>query len=420
MADELQVRAGALAVGRLTAGEGGVRSFRYDASWLEDEAAFPVSLSLPMQADEHRGDAARFFFGNLLPEGATREAICGRLGISSENDWALLRAIGGECAGALSVVPPGEAPPDPAQYRYEPLSDKALQALVSDVDAVPLLLGGPPTRLSLAGAQSKLPVTVREGKLYLPSAGAPSTHILKLPNERFPHLTTNEAFVMGLAARIGLPVARAQLLVVTTPPSLLVERFDRRSDQHGPPFRLHQEDLCQALGLHRSSKYEQEGGPTLARAIALVRAHVDDPLDAVRRLIQWQAFNVAAGNADSHGKNLALLYESAGRLRLAPFYDLLCTRIYPRHVRLLAMSVGGAQNPDAITRAHWEGLAAELGIGARVVIDIVRTLAEECLAAIAGQTDEHAERYGKQTLQGIPTLVRKSARRLAAALRPHA
>jgi serine/threonine-protein kinase HipA len=410
----LAVRFADRIVGRIRAVDGGRIGFTYDESWLAAESAFPISLSLPLAPDEFAGGAGHAFFANLLPEGAARQAICARLGISMENDLALLRAIGGECAGALSVVDPDDAPPDPEAYRYEKLRSERLQSLVESDDDPPLLLGGPGERMSLAGAQDKLPVAVMDGEIHLPQNSAPSTHIIKLPIRRYAHAPVNEAFVTGLAERVGLDVVKGDLLQLTSPPSFIVERYDRRrSSEHWPVVRLHQEDLCQALGLSPATKYEQEGGPTLVAVIEVVRDHSHEPLVDVRRMIEWQAFNVVAGNSDGHGKNLSIVYDG-GRIRLAPFYDLLATRHYPGLERALAMSVGGRRDSNALQRAQWEALAAALGIGSRLVVDVVRGVAERCAQSMDAWTDEFRNRHGEQSiLQTLPRAIAARARVVA-------
>lgn len=410
----LTVRFAEQIVGRIRAVDGGRIGFTYDESWLGAESAFPISLSLPLASDEFAGGAGHAFFANLLPEGSARQAICARLGISVDNDLALLRAIGGECAGALSVVEPDEPPPDPEAYRYEKLRSDRLQSLVDSDDEPPLLLGGPGERMSLAGAQEKLPVAIIDGEIHLPQNAAPSTHIIKLPLRRYAHAPVNEAFVIGLAERVGLDVVKAELLQLTSPPSLIVERYDRRpSDDHWPVVRLHQEDLCQALGLSPATKYEQEGGPTLATAIELVRSHSNEPLLDVRRMIEWQAFNVVAGNSDGHGKNLSILYDG-GEIRLAPFYDLLSTRHYESLARSLAMSVGGRRDPDTLQTTQWAELAGALGIGSRLVVDLVRGVAEQCGDAMDAWRAEFRERHGEQSiLKTLPQKIAACARAVA-------
>lgn len=413
----LSVRFGTSDVGTLDAREDGQLVFAYSPAWAARPDAFPISLTLPLDGGPYAGGAGHAFFANLLPEGGARQAVCRRLGISEDNDLALLRAIGGDCAGALSIVDPTrDAEPDP-DHRYERLDARRIRALTTS-DVVPLLVGGASTRLSLAGAQDKLPVALLDGHLHLPLEGAPSTHILKLPNRRYAHLTSNEAFVEGLAAAIDLDVVRAELFTQTDPPSLLVERYDRRASQEQwPVIRLHQEDLCQALGLPPSRKYEQEGGPTLTRAVELVRAHVAQPLVDVRRLIEWQAFNIVVGNSDGHGKNLSILYDD-GQAVLAPFYDLLSTRAYDSLDRRLAMSVDAQRDPDRVHRTQWEAVAGQLAIQPRVAIGFVDAVAERCLDAISEWTRAFRDRYGAlPILQTLPRAITRRATRTRRNLR---
>ncbi len=409
-ADLLEVRFETTRVATLDVTDPARIGLTYDAKWLGRDDAFPISISLPLQKVPFETPAAHQFFANLLPEGQARQAVCSRLGISVDNDVALLRAIGGECAGALSIVETGKRRRT-TDESYERLTDSRLADLVDGDTLVPLLLGGPPTRLSLAGAQDKLPVGVFDGELYLPLEGAPSTHILKLPNPRYRHLPLNEAYVMGLASRIGFDVAPSEVMTQTNPPSLLVERYDRRR-AGDEVIRLHQEDLCQALALPPSRKYEQEGGPAFADAARVLRDHVRRPVVDLRRLLQWQAFNVVVGNSDGHGKNLALLYDGP-ELRLAPFYDLLSTRQYPGLDRKLAMSVGGRRDPAELHRPQWEQLARDAGIGPRIAVSSVVSVAERCLELEPAWTKEYRSRHGNRTiLQTLPRWIVKNARKV--------
>ncbi len=409
---ELEVRFGTQRVGQLVADASEVFRFTYDRAWTDADDSFPLSVSLPLTSVEYVGGPAHWFFSNLLPEGEARQAVCERLGLSLRNDIALLRAIGGECAGAFAICEPGSPSGRRDSHSYELIDDPRLQTLVTR-DVVPLLVGGPTTRLSLAGAQHKLPVAMLDGRVHLAVDGAPSTHILKLPHPRYAHLCLNEAYVMGLAAHIGFDVARVDLLLRTDPPSLLVERYDRRASEiEWPVVRLHQEDFCQALALSPDQKYEQEGGPSLASAIDLVSRHASEPFVDARRLIEWQAFNIVVGNCDGHGKNLSFLYEGS-ELRLAPFYDLLSTRQYEGLDRRLAMSIGGRRDAAELHRPQWEALAREARLGANVVIESVRAVAEKCADATTAWTKEYRDRYGRRgILQTLPTWIGKSARKV--------
>lgn len=413
MSAPLEVRYEDRRVGILRADASNRFCFRYVEEWLGARDAFPVSIALPLGPHEESGGSAHSFFANLLPEGLVRQAVCRRLGISESNDVELLRAIGGECAGALSIVEAGAKLQAP-DNEYEELDAQKLQSLADDDDrVVPLLVGGAQTRLSLAGAQEKLPVALLDGKIHLPLKRSASTHILKLPNPRYAHLPQNEAFVLGLASHAGLECASSELTRATKPQSLLVERYDRRrTDDPWPVRRLHQEDFCQALGLLPGQKYEQEGGPSLAQAVAVVRTSVANPLHDVRRLIEWQAFNAAVGNSDGHGKNLSILYDDEGP-RLAPFYDLVSTREYANLDRLLAMSVGGRRNADELGYEQWVSLASELDMRDRVVLDIVGRTLETVADILPRWTDTFRERYGRlPVLQTLPGRIDNQLRRL--------
>lgn len=413
----LEVRYGSRRVAALRADDSQRFCFRYLDEWLTAKDSFPVSVTLPLVSEETVGGPAHAFFANLLPEGLVRQAVCRRLGISPSNDVELLRAIGGECAGALSIVD-ANAPLEQPEAEYEELDRARLQQLAEGDDrVVPLLIGGAETRLSLAGTQDKVPVAILDGKIHLPLKGSPSTHILKLPNPRYAHLPQNEAFVLGLASRAGLECADCELTNVTKPQSLLVERYDRRRTDH--PWsvrRLHQEDVCQALGLLPGQKYEQEGGPTLVQAVGLVRTSVAEPLRDVPRLLEWQTFNAAAGNADGHGKNLSILYDDAGA-RLAPFYDLVSTREYSSLDRLLAMSIGGRRNADELTYQQWASLAVDLDMRDRVVLDLVGRTLERIARALPTFAKEFRGKYGAvPVLETLPARIERQLRRLRRAM----
>ncbi|MEZ4365560.1 MAG: type II toxin-antitoxin system HipA family toxin [Kofleriaceae bacterium] len=404
----LEVRHERGTVGQLARNAEGRFAFAYDADW----SAFAISLSLPLAVREVDGGAAHAFFANLLPEGAARELVCRQLGISIDNDFALLGAIGGECAGALSVVEPGAPRPDPEAYRYERLGDERLQALLGG-DLAPLLVTEDETRLSLAGAQHKLPVAILDGEVQLSHGQAPTTHILKLPSQHYKHMPVNEAYVLGLAAQVGLDVVRAELFTRLEPPGLMVERYDRVAavDEHWPARRIHQEDLCQALGRLPGNKYEREGGPSLLQAVQVVQRHSSNPLVDVRRLIEWQAFNLIAGNSDGHGKNLAFVHDE-GEVRLAPFYDLVSTRHYRGIARSMAMRVADRDDPDQIGGAQWQAFAAEAGLGRRVVEGLVQGVVQRCLAVIDEWTETFRARYGEQSiLQELPSSIASRAKR---------
>ena len=363
-------------VGTLQANQHGEMRFAYAPEWLADPSRPAISFSLPKRPEPFKQRQCRPFFAGLLPEESQRDAIAGALGISKRNDFAFLEALGGDVAGALSLWPEGEAPPVPDPSGVpRPLSDDELVEVLNTLPKRPLLAGREGLRLSLAGAQTKLPVVLVDDRVALPAPGQPTTHILKLPIARIPHTTENEALVMTLAAAVGLPVAPVAARTVGGRPYLLITRYDRRFDKSGRAHRLHQEDFCQALGIPPERKYAAEDGPTLKAGFDLLRRATTVPAVAVLAFLDAAIFNLIVGNADAHGKNFSLLYQ-AGGVTLAPFYDLLSTVAYPDLPPKLAMKIGQRATLEEIGPATWPAFADDIGLAGPFVRRRVAELAD--------------------------------------------
>ncbi|NCT57169.1 MAG: type II toxin-antitoxin system HipA family toxin [Legionella sp.] len=187
-----------------------------------------------------------------------------------------------------------------------------------------------PGYLSLAGAQDKFAAILNNGYLFLPSHGAPTTHIIKTPILRhgIKESVYNEFYCMELARAVGLNVASCEVLEGAYP-LFVTERYDRTKDKEGIVHRLHQQDFCQAQGIVSEEKYEFKGGPSIKANYELLLHHVTPTqrMQALQQLLSWVSFNLLIGNNDSHSKNLSLLWVKH-KNELAPFYDLLCTSIY--------------------------------------------------------------------------------------------
>jgi serine/threonine-protein kinase HipA len=381
-------------VGRLWLDERGRYKYQYDPAWLEGHNAIPLSLSLPLQEPAFEDDYARPFFANLLPEGELRRAVARKLGISEQNDFALLEAIGGECAGAVSVLPTGASLA--AQGEYRPLAEPELHELLATLPSRPLLAGEEGLRLSLAGAQYKLPVYVDDDQIHLALGAYPSSHILKPPIRDLQGSVANEAFCMNLAQVMGLPAPTA---IMRKDPDLLylVERYDRKRGSDGRIVRLHQEDLCQALRIPPDLKYEAEGGPSLQACFELVRKYSVRPAADVRSLLDWVVFNYLVGNADAHAKNLSLLLLRDGP-RLAPFYDLLSTAIYPHLATKLAMRIGGEDRPDWIIAQRWEKFGEDVRIRWKLLEQRLRSMSKKIVRVSQTLKDQFRDQYGEDAV----------------------
>lgn len=346
--------------------------FQYAPAWLMQENPIPLSLGLPLQAEAYSDDRARPFFANLLPESELRRTLARKLGLSEQNDFALLEAVGGECAGAISL---SEGPLPDNNSRYRLLDDKKLNALVAELPKRPMLAGEEGIRLSLAGAQNKLPVYFDGKQVSLPMGTAASSHILKPPIKQYSQTVENETFCMMLAARMDLPVPEVTILHKDEP-LYLITRYDRQHDQQSNITRLHQEDFCQALGIAPDMKYEKEGGPSLKACFELLRNNSIQPVADVQHLLQWVVFNYLIGNADAHAKNIALLFTRTGPA-LAPFYDLMCTAVYEELTDRIAMKIGGEDRPDWIIARRWQQFAEDIDVGYKLVKQTLEKMSQQ-------------------------------------------
>lgn len=255
---------------------------------------------------------------------------------------------------------------------------------------------------------------VEGDRILLPVGSSPSTHILKFPNRDYRHLPANEVIVTRLARAVGLPVVDAEWLAIGDEGLCVVRRYDRVETDDGI-VRVHQEDLCQALGIASSSKYEEEGGPSFLDAVTVVRDHAVAPLDDVDALVRWLAFGAIVGNADGHAKNLSLVRRDG--LRLSPFYDLVCTRSYDALDRRLAMSIGGERDPDRLRPTHLDACARAVDVKPRLLSATFQAMAE----AILDRLDDavRAAQVGRSpAIERMTPQILEQARRWLRELRP--
>lgn len=336
--------------------DSGELTFIYDTDYF-DNASHGISLSMPLSTEIYSGSRVKAFFSGLLPEESVRDRLAKYLGISEKNPFALLEAVGGDCAGALALYPHGDQPPK-ASDDAESLDDIQLREILDLIKRRPMLVGDDGYRLSLAGAQDKLAVGFEKGKIQLIKGGSPTTHILKPMIERVKDSAHNELFCMKLAKLVGLNVPEASLHFVGNTPYYLVQRYDRHISEDGTKTRIHQEDFCQALALAPEIKYEREGGPTIAACQSMITKHTARPAADQIKLLNIVLFNYLVGNADAHGKNFSLLYRG-NKPELAPAYDILSTAIYPDLSKKMAMKIGGKYQPKDVYQRHFNRLVPD-------------------------------------------------------------
>jgi len=392
--------------------------FHYEVSWLESKAPQPLSLTLPLKEGLFTPEATKAFFANLLPEGQIRDHIASKFRISPDDDFALLVQLAGDCAGAIALYPEGKVPlAANQQQRYRTLSGKDLGLLFNEAYIMdPTFLGaGENTRLSLAGVQDKLPITIQNQEYKLPLDGAPSTHILKPQNHRFDSLVENELFCMTLAKAVNLDVPETFMLTHAGDAGYVIERYDRFIGEDNTITRIHQEDFCQATGTSYRLKYEERGGPGHKACFDVIK-ECRKPLADRIKLVNQVVFNYLICNADCHAKNTSLLYSKDTRPDLAPFYDLVCTAVYPSLSQKLAMSIGGEFDPRNISKQSWERFSQEIGDStAKPTLKAVEKLGRDVLEKVKGVSGELIERYGENPI--YDELVRTITGRVNTALR---
>ncbi len=348
--------------------------------FLPDGPADALSVAAPRGGGAWSLDLTRAWFDGLLPEGTRRERIEARFGLREGDTFGLLAEIGWECAGAVAVMAEDRSPSD---GRLEPASEAAIG---EHLDALPELLPGrdDELRMSLGGAQDKLLLAGAPRAWAFPLDGAPSTFILKPEPDRWPGLAAAEAWSLRLA---GAATTASEATLLDGPgrrPVLAVRRYDRRVE--GPVVqRLHQEDLCQALGLPSSRKYAAPNAagtvPSFAGLAAIILERAADPPNELERLLQQATVAVALRNADLHGKNLSLLNED-GTVHLSPVYDVAPTTAFVPAQQRLGLSVGGAFRLGDIGGDHLVREAKMWGLPERIARDIVATTVETLHAGL--------------------------------------
>lgn len=425
-------------------------TFRYSDEWRTLRSAYPLSLSMPLAIAEHGHDRIETFLWGLLPDNVlVLERWGQRFQVSARNAFALISQVGEDCACAFQFVRPDrlEALLEPHAQEIDWLSESQVAERLGELrtnHAAGRRLGDQ-GQFSLSGAQPKTAFYYEDGRWGIPSGRWPTTHILKPPTGDLDGFAENEHFCLALARTVGLPTTSSELIRFGDEVAIVIERFDRvwtaklassaaaeaaawatapdpfvaatkasaasaraaalrDLAEVQPILRLHQEDLCQALGISPTSKYQNQGGPSPEQIVELLRRHSSRPVEDVATFIEALAFNWLIAGTDAHAKNYALLHGSGGRVRLAPLYDIVSALPYPEleFERLkLAMKIGRKYRVRDIGPHQWQKLAEGLRLDpdetvrrisdlARRMIDSLDTVRAE--AARGGMTHSIIDR----------------------------
>jgi serine/threonine-protein kinase HipA len=382
MTDSLLVILEDLVAGTVTRLRGGRLRFDYSDEYRERSGGTPLSLSMPIQVRSHPDQVVTSWLWGLLPDNdAVLRRWAREFHVSASSSFSLLATpVGEDCAGAVRFALPEEVDRvlgrsgDVAWLSDDDVAER-LRELREDSTA---WLGRSFTgQFSLAGAQAKTALLFQDGRWGVPSGSTPTTHILKPAVTGFDDHDLNEHLCLDAARRAGLLVARANISRFGEEAAVVVTRYDRRVAPGGEILRVHQEDLCQALGLPPSRKYENEGGPGPAQIARLLREAMPPAVaeDAVWSLVDALIWNWLIGGTDAHAKNYSLLL-AGDQVRLAPLYDIASALPYGMHERNLrfAMKLGGDYRVF-LQRNPWPRAARDLGLDEGEVADRVSKLA---------------------------------------------
>lgn len=304
-----------------------IYSFKYDKEWKKNG----FEISPPLGFDKIEDNAIKYFIENLLPEGEGLEYLNEYFQISKSNKFALLKEIGLETTGALTFSGTAECN---IETSFEEISQEELEDKIQKRKSVPIYIWNGKPRLSVAGVQAKLPLTVLDSKMGFGDGDICSTHILKF-NKENENVVLNEYISMKISKELGFNVAEVECKNIADECVLFIERFDREIINENLIQREHVIDSVQALNMPVSYKYERnlgknvpecKEGVSFAKLFALSsKAEISGLFK--EQLIKWSIINLILGNSDAHGKNISFFVSKKG-LRIAPFYDIVNVTMY--------------------------------------------------------------------------------------------
>jgi len=374
------------------------QEFQYADEWLHSPHGRMLSLSMPFQPGNfpYKGDVVEHFFDNLLPDSAAiRRRIQQNFGASGTSPFELLAEIGRDCVGAIQLLPEGDEPVGWNRIVARPLTEPEVEQHLNK--AVSTALPGEAReefRISIAGAQEKTALLWHNNQWHVPKVVTPTTHIMKLPLGLVGHMRAdmstsieNEWLCSKIMDAYGIETARCDMAWFGETKSLVVQRFDRRlSAKGGYWLRLPQEDMCQALGLSPTLKYESDGGPGMGDILELLRgssrAEVDRRTFYKAQILFWMLAAI-----DGHAKNFSIFHKASAAYHMTPLYDLLSAwpimgnkaNHLSWHDARLAMafrSRNAHYKLKDIYPRHFSIVAGKLGLGGEI-----DSIIEEILAA---------------------------------------
>jgi serine/threonine-protein kinase HipA len=374
----------------LTRGDGGKLSLSYLPEWRQSVDAVPLSLSLPLTSNSHRHKTiVNYLWGLLFERKPVLEALAIANDISIEDVFGLAALRGEDLPGAVSIAPPDKMDNLRKREGVKQIGEAQLSKFLKELRGGRTALGitDGASHFSLAGVQPKKALCLINGKWYEPRGSTPSTHIIKPAMPDFEDVVEVEHFCLRLADKLGLTVAKSSVLYLDDQAYFVAERFDRvrlkktvrvpLTEPDGIIARIHQEDMCQALGLHPEKKYQSMNGPSMRNIMQLLKGSERAAVDR-ERFMRACAFNFVLGCPDAHAKNYSILHNPGGTFRLAPLYDVISVLPYDTDkYKHLAMYVDGEREWKNIKPKDWEREAQACGFNPKTALRLVSEIFRE-------------------------------------------
>ena len=351
--------------------------FSYSKEYITRNDSRAISVSLPIQDEPFSPEQTKAFFDGLLPEGFMRKSIATNMHLDENDYLSILYNLGKECIGAIRIDESDEL----QESWYEAITSEQVEKLAAEgtTKSTEIVIK---THLSLTGASGKVGLYYddKEGKWYLPGGLAPSTHIVKQSHVRLDGIVTNEQLSMLAARKCGIDISESFIVNagkgIDSEVLFATKRYDRIIDETSPmigklkrPYRIHQEDFAQAMGIASFEKYEREDRNYAEKMFEIIRNYTRSPLEDQLRLWNRIVYNFVLGNTDAHIKNYSLLYDPHMEgISLAPAYDMLSTVIYESATRDMSFNMGGIRNLDSIDEEKFKLMAARVGIGEKIAM----------------------------------------------------
>ena len=363
-------------------------SFKYSEECLAGELPTPYGKMIPLEAGEIATPAVHAYFENLLPEGDQRVNLENKFHVSTI--FGLLEKVAWDSAGYVVLRSPS-MPENTVDYMKKTWTE--IGQIISGQSPQPGFVRG-----AISGAQYKILLSIDEhdGNPLLSVGSSATSHILKPDivrvGQKIWASAANETIMMRVAQKCGLQTAHVEYISAVK--SCLVKRYDRIATTNGL-IRINQFDVCQLLKMTSEVKYEVDGGPSFMQCYEQVRSLSSNPILDCEKLLNWLFFNLLIGNNDSHAKNISILETTEG-YRLAPFYDLMCTKVYSGFSSDFAFSIGNTFKPGEITSKELRLFAQFINVSEKYLLKLAQDMSKKIPPAIQASILELETQFSHQ------------------------